>query len=139
MKVVLKHSENLHFTASARQFNDIHIDEPESFHGTDKGPSSVEFFLIGIGGCIGSTFTYCLQKKDVKIDDLEIIVDGQLKHTGPKMHLRLVNVEIELILTVARDKSSEKVEECMKTFQEYCIVSNSLNRDLRMDIKVLRK
>ena len=80
MKVSLKYSENLHFTASARHFDDIHIDEPESFHGTDKGPSPVEFFLIGIGGCLGSTFAYCLQRHNVEIDALEVVVDGLLKH-----------------------------------------------------------
>ena len=52
MKVSLKYSEKQHFIASVRHFNDIQIDEPESFHGTDKGPSPVEFYLIGIGGCL---------------------------------------------------------------------------------------
>ncbi|MHA1483676.1 MAG: OsmC family protein [Candidatus Heimdallarchaeaceae archaeon] len=61
MKVTLTYSRNLHFKASVRSFEDLNVDEPESFHGTDLGPSAVEYLLIGIGGCLGTTFTHCLQ------------------------------------------------------------------------------
>ena len=139
MKVTLKYSEQQHFIASARHFNDIQVDEPESFHGTDKGPSPVEFFLIGIGGCLGSTFTYCLQKQNVEIDTLEVVVDGQLKHAGPKMLLRLVNIEAELLITARDNDSSEKIEQCIKTFREYCIVTNSITQGVPLDVKVSKK
>jgi len=139
MKVSLKYSEKLHFTASARHFDDIHIDEPESFHGTDKGPSPVEFFLIGIGGCLGSTFAYCLQKQDVEIDTLEVVVDGQLKHAGPKLSLQLVNIEAELLITARESKSYDKIERCIKDFQDYCILTNSITRGVPIDVKVSKK
>ena len=139
MKVSLKYSENLHFTASARHFDDIHIDEPESFHGTDKGPSPVEFFLIGIGGCLGSTFAYCLQRHNVEIDALEVVVDGQLKHAGPIMSLRLVDIAVELLVTARDNESSEKIEQCIKSFQEYCIVTNSITQGIPLDVKVSSK
>ena len=139
MKVSLKYSEKQHFTASARHFNDIQVDEPEAFHGTDKGPSPVEFFLIGIGGCLGSTFAYCLQKQNVEIDTLEVVVDGQLKHVGPKLSLKLVNIEAELLITARDTDSSEKIEKCIKSFREYCIVTNSITQGVPLDVKVLKK
>jgi putative redox protein len=139
MKVTLKYSENLHFTASARHFDGIHLDEPESFHGTDIGPSPVEYFLIGIGGCLGSTFTYCLQKQEVEIDALEVVVDGQLKHVGPNMSLKLVNIEAEILFTAKDGKLSGKIEQCIKTFRDYCIVSNSITQGVPLDVKVSQK
>lgn len=139
MKVSLKYSENLHFTASARHFDDIHIDEPESFHGTDKGPSPVEFFLIGIGGCLGSTFAYCLQRHNVEIDALEVVVDGLLKHAGPEMSLKLVNIEAELLITARDNDSSEKIEQCINSFQEYCIITNLITQGVPLDVRVSRK
>ena len=139
MKVTLKYSENLHFTASARHFDGIHLDEPESFHGNDIGPSPVEYFLIGIGGCLGSTFTYCLKKQGIKIDALDVVVDGQLKHLGPKMSLQLVNIEAELIITAKDGESSGKIEQCIKTFRDYCIVSNSITQGVPLDVTVSKK
>ena len=139
MKVTLKYSEKQHFTASARHFHGIHVDEPESFHGTDVGPSPVEYFLIGIGGCLGSTFKYCLQKQDVEIDLLEVVVDGQLKHAGPKMSLKLVYIEAELFITAKNEESSDKIEQCIKNFRDYCIVTNSITQGVPIDVKVSRK
>ena len=63
MKVFLDYTKDLHFKASVREFKGLDVDEPVSFHGTNLGPSAVEYLLIGIGGCLGTTFLYCLQKK----------------------------------------------------------------------------
>ncbi|MHA1291387.1 MAG: OsmC family protein, partial [Promethearchaeota archaeon] len=70
MKVIINYEKDLHFTAEIRHFKNIHIDEPKSFHGTDLGPSSVEYMLIGIGGCLGSSFLYCLQKQNIELKNL---------------------------------------------------------------------
>ena len=82
MKVFLDYTKDLHFKASARNFKDFNVDEPASFHGTDLGPSAVEYLLIGIGGCLGTTFIYCLQKKNIKLylkEFLCIFLDRQSK------------------------------------------------------------
>jgi len=113
MKVSLNYTENLHFKASARQFNEFNVDEPTSFHGTDLGPSSVEYLLIGIGGCLGTTFIYCLQKRNVKMKSVEIEVDGKLSH--------------------------EDINLCIKKFREYCIVSNSIANGLPINVQCLKK
>jgi len=106
MKVSLNYTENLHFKASVRQFNDFNIDEPTSFHGTDLGPSSVEYLLIGIGGCLGTTFMYCLQKRNVKMKSVEIEIDGKLSHVGPKLLLRLTKVDVEIKFIPEENASS---------------------------------
>jgi len=134
MKVSLNYTENLHFKASVRQFNDFNIDEPTSFHGTDLGPSSVEYLLIGIGGCLGTTFMYCLQKRNVKMKSVEIEIDGKLSHVGPKLLLRLTKVDVEIKFIPEENASSEEIFECIKNFREYCIVSNSIADGLPINV-----
>ena len=126
MKVSLNYTENLHFKASARQFNNFNVDEPTLFHGTDLGPSSVEYLLIGIGGCLGTSFIYCLQKRNIKMKNVEIVVDGKLSHVGPKLVLRLTKVDAEIKFKPEENASSEEINLCIKNFREYCIVSNSI-------------
>jgi len=133
MKVSLNYTENLHFKASARQFKDISVDEPTSFHGTDLGPSSVEYLLIGIGGCLGTTFIYCLQKRNIKIKSVEIVVDGKLSHIGPKMLLRLTKVDAEIKFKPEENASSEEINLCTNKFREYCIVSNSIGLPINVN------
>ncbi|MFX1395014.1 MAG: OsmC family protein [Promethearchaeota archaeon] len=138
MKVRLKHSGNLHFIGSARDFEDIHIDEPESFHGNNLGPSPIEYFLIGIGGCISTTFMYCLQKNNVEIEKLEVIVDGQLKHNGLKLNLKLVDINVELLITYKMGQSDEKIDLCEKVFQEYCPLSDLITNGVPLNVKISR-
>ncbi len=139
MKVSLNYTENLHFKASARQFKDFSVDEPTSFHGTDLGPSSVEYLLIGIGGCLGTTFIYCLQKRNIKMKSVEIVVDGKLSHVGPKLILRLTKVDAEIKFIPEENASSEDINLCIKKFREYCIVSNSITDGLPINVQCLKK
>ena len=139
MKVFLDYTKDLHFKASARDFKDFNVDEPVSFHGTDLGPSAVEYLLIGIGGCLGTTFIYCLQKKNIELEVFEVVVDGTLSHTGPKMLLRLVNVDVDLKFTPKEANSDVEINRCMKEFTEYCIVTNSIANGLPINVNCTKK
>jgi len=136
MKVSLSYSENMHFTASARHFKNIHIDESEAFHGDDSAPSPVEYVLIGTGGCIGSTFVFCLQKNKVLIEKLDVNVEGTLKHSGVNDSLKLIKITVELLVTLKEGESSEKIEICRKMFLDYCPIFNAFNSGIPLDIKI---
>ncbi len=137
MIVTLTYSNNMLFTASVRNFSNIKVDEPKEFHGTNSGPSSVEYFLIGIGGCIGTTFAYCLQKNDIEIKELGIIIDGKMKHAGPNKRLRIIGVNIEILFTPTKDQSQKKIDYCLSNFREHCIVSNSITQGFPVQVKIL--
>jgi uncharacterized OsmC-like protein len=139
MKVLLNYTKDLHFKASARDFKDINVDEPASFHGTDLGPSAVEYLLIGIGGCLGTTFIYCLQRRNIELDSFEIEVDGKLTHTGPKMRLRLVNVVVELKYRAKKSINAAGIGDCIKEFKEFCIVTNSIAKGIPIDVNCIQK
>ena len=139
MKISIRLSEKIHFIAGTRHFNDIHIDEPKSFHGTDLGPSSVEYVLIGIGGCLGSTLAFCLKKYEIEIDDLEITIDGTLSHSGPLKRLRLIKVDANLFLTTKNTDNPKKIEDCINNFKDHCVVSNSIINGLPIDVNVIHE
>lgn len=139
MKISIHLSEKLHFIARTRQFNDIHIDEPETFHGTDLGPSSVEYILIGIGGCLGSTLAFCLKKYDIEIKELEINVNGTLSHSGPLKRLRLIKVDTDIFLSTKNTDKTKEIDECIMNFKEHCVVSNSIIKGLPIDVNVIHK
>lgn len=139
MNVRLSYIKNMHFTASARKFKDILIDEPESFHGDDNGPSPIEYLLIGIGGCMSTSFVYCLQENDIEVKELDVVVDGKLKHTGPKMNLKLAEVELELQVSFKKGQSDEKIDLCFETFKEYCPISDLIIKGIPLKVKISKK
>jgi uncharacterized OsmC-like protein len=139
MKVLLDYTKDLYFKASARKFKNLNVDEPVSFHGTDLGPSAVEYLLIGIGGCLGTTFIYCLQKRNIELEMFKVVVDGKLSHTGPKMLLRLVNVDVDLEFTPKETSSNAEINRCIKEFAEYCIVTNSIANGLPINVNCINR
>ena len=136
MKVSLSYSENMHFTASVRHFKNIHVDESEAFHGDDLAPSPIEYVLIGTGGCIASTFVYCMQKNKVLIEKLEVDVEGILKHSGAKKSLKLIRIIVELLVTLKEGESSEKIDICFKMLQDYCPIFNAINSGIPLNINI---
>ncbi len=134
MKVTLTYNRDLHFKASVRSFNDFNVDEPESFHGTNLGPSAVEYLLVGIGGCLGTTFIYCLQKGSIELNDCKVLIDGTLSHIGPKNRLKLVNVDVEMKFSAKETASKEIINKCIKDFKENCIVSSSIVDGLPIEV-----
>lgn len=135
IKVHIDFCEKQHFKARARDFTDIEMDEPKSFHGSNLAASPVEYLLIGIGGCLGSTLSFCMRKNNLEIEDLMLTVDGILKHTEPKNRLRLNKVIVEVqCKAIGPDKLKDK---CFNEFRDYCIVSNSLG--IPIDIKIEKK
>ena len=136
MKVSLSYSENMHFTASVRHFNNIHVDESEAFHGDDLAPSPIEYVLIGTGGCIASTFVYCMQKNKVLIEKLEVDVEGTLKHSDPKDSLKLIKITVELLVTLKEGESSEKIDICHKMLLDYCPIFTAINSGIPLNINI---
>ncbi len=134
MKVTLTYNRDLHFKASVRSFNDFNVDEPESFHGTNLGPSAVEYLLVGIGGCLGTTFIYCLKKGSIELNECKVLIDGTLSHIGPKNRLKLVNVDVEMKFSAKETASKERINNCIKDFKENCIVTNSLADGMPIEV-----
>jgi len=136
MQIKINYTKSLNFEACARDFTGIQIDEPQEFHGNNLGPSPIEYFLIGVGSCISGTYVFCLQKYGVKFKNLEVIVDGQLKHVGPKMNLKLVNINIELLISFEKGQPTEKIELCEKIYKEHCPISDIFVRGIPLNIKI---
>jgi putative redox protein len=136
MKITISYQGNQQFKANTRHFSEIIIDEPESFHGEDQGPSPIEYFLIGTGSCIASSLIFCLNKNKVKFSDYNVAIEGKLKHTGPKLLLKLVEISITITFQVDDDESRSRVEYCKTVFQSHCPLSDSLIHGIPIELKI---
>ncbi|TFF86428.1 MAG: OsmC family peroxiredoxin [Promethearchaeota archaeon] len=139
MKINLRYQGKQQFKADARDFKEIVIDEPESFHGDNQGPSPIEYFLIGIGSCIASSLVFCLNKEKIKFSNFEVVVEGKLKHKGPNLRLKLVKIIIQINFRVLDDKSKERVEYCMSIFESHCPLSDSIIQSIPIILQINEK
>ena len=139
MKITINYCNNLHFKAKTRDFDNIQIDEPESFHGTNLAPSPIEYLLIGIGGCLSSTLVYCLHKRNIEIDDLEIIIDGVLKHDQPSLYLRLTQIQVDFNLSLKENNNEVELNNCINEFKKYCPVYEPVLNGIPININFKKK
>lgn len=136
MKITLNYHGKQQFKANARHFKEVIIDEPESFHGDDQGPSPIEYFLIGTGSCIASSLIYCLNKHNVKFSNYKAIVEGKLKHKGPKLLLKLVKISIQIKFDLDNQISKDKAEYCKSIFQSHCPLSDSIMHGVPIELQI---
>ncbi len=139
MRVEVEWMNGIAFTAKARQFT-LQLDEPETFHGTDTGPSAAEYLAVGIGGCLGTSFAHCAKKVDLPIKAIKVIVDVDMHHsgddgTGP---LRITGMTTELAVTLKDDSDIDVFDLCVESFKKYCVVTQSVINGIPVDIKVTR-
>ena len=139
MKITINYCNNLHFKAKTRDFDNIQIDEPESFHGTNLAPSPIEYLLIGIGGCLSSTFVYCLLKRNIEINDLEIIIDGVLKHDQPSLYLKLKQIQVDFNLSLKENNNEVELNNCINEFKKYCPVYEPVLNGIPININFKKK
>jgi len=138
MKIELDWTGNIGFTAKTRQFEGLAIDEPEEFHGDDRGPSSVEYLGIAIGGCLGTSFSYCLQKMEVPIRAMNISIDVDLHHVDvdETSVLRVTGIAAEIDVTLENDDDSELLDLCTESFKKYCVVTQSVIAGIPVDVQI---
>lgn len=54
------------------------IDEPSDLAGVDTAPNAVEYVLSALGGCLTVGFVLNATKNNIRIDDLEVSLEGRI-------------------------------------------------------------
>jgi uncharacterized OsmC-like protein len=110
------------------------IDEPGDLAGVDTSPNAVEYVLAALGGCYSVGFTLNATKRGIKIDAMEVALEGRLDnvltffglsdkgHSGYK--------EIKAKLFVKTSASQALVEEVWKETLATSPVGNTLSRNV---------
>ncbi|NHI91738.1 MAG: OsmC family peroxiredoxin [Candidatus Lokiarchaeota archaeon] len=145
-----KERGSLSFDGNVRHFPTFIADEPPEFHGGDTGPSSIEYLLISIGACQGTSFGFAIDKYNAKIKNIEIEVKGDMHHIDRhgeldkfKGLLRLIGVEVAFSIE-PEDYSKENLENidmAFRAFKKYCVVTESVRRGIPSSISydIVRK
>ncbi|MHA1785753.1 MAG: OsmC family protein [Candidatus Helarchaeota archaeon] len=129
----------LSFDAKVRHFPSLICDEPPEFHGDDTGISSIEYLLVAIGACQGTSFGFAIDKYDAKIKNIEIDVDGEMHHIDRKGNLdpekgllRLIKIEITFFIEPSdySEENLENIDMAFRAYKKYCVVTESVRRGI---------
>jgi len=122
----------LGLAASDRPTPHVHdIDEPPVLLGQDRGANPVEYLLVGLSGCVTTTFIAYAAAQGVKIDELRTELDGDIDvraFLGITHDVRPGYQEIRVKFHVRSDAPREKLKELMVLAERRSPVSDSVRK-----------
>jgi uncharacterized OsmC-like protein len=125
IRVDLKHVEHLNLQGIAKEGGNftVEIDEPPERGGYGRGPTPLNYFLIGAGSCLLTQWAKIAVIEDLKIDNLAAIARG---HTDR----RIDGYFTDFVFDIRMDgtESEERIKRVAKDSERYCFVHNTLKR-----------
>ncbi|PUA32094.1 MAG: hypothetical protein B9J98_04395 [Candidatus Terraquivivens tikiterensis] len=101
----------------------VRLDMPKDFGGLGRYPCPDELFLSALGGCMITTFIYFQRKLNVRINGMEVDVEGDVKLDGKGYRMTDVRIKLKVL---ADDPELEKATRCAKLAAEYCHLTRSI-------------
>ncbi len=135
MVTKLSHIQDFQFTIEFDEKNmpKLLVDETPPI-GESTGPNPIRLLSAAIGHCISSSLLFCLGKARVKVTGLETTVKTK---TGRNKDGRLRVKEIDVLINLCVAGEDEKrVARCLKIFEDYCTVTQSVRNGINVNVKV---
>ncbi len=111
---------------------DLLLDEPPPL-GKDKGPNPARVLAAAIANCLTASMVFCLSRKGVKVEGMKSTARVELVRNENK-RLRIGKVAVTLKPPLA--KGDQALEACLSTFEDFCIVTQSVRGGIAVDVKV---
>jgi uncharacterized OsmC-like protein len=114
---------------------DLIVDEAEPI-GEGARPNPNRLLAAAVGHCTSSSLIFCLQKARVRIRDLVTIVKTKVvKNEDGRW--RVDSIDVQLLLEV-NEEDEMRVVRCLRIFEDYCTVTQSLRKGVPVNINVVR-
>lgn len=116
-----------HSTTTVRNFT-IPADEPNAIGGTNLGPCPMEMVLTGLSACIAIGIAYSAAEDEVKVNSIEIEVEGDLDLRGlfEVSDVRPGFEEIRVTVRMDAEAPQKKLEELVDHGYRRSPVADSL-------------
>ena len=126
---VIKQLEGITFVGKTDSNHWITMDGPENFGGSNAAIRPKELLLLSLGGCTASDVTAILQKKRVKLDNIEVKISAESTETHPKVYTK---IHLEFVFT-GKDIKEKDVERAIELSQKtYCGVTAMLEKSIEI-------
>lgn len=111
----------------------FHMDEPEPL-GENRGPNASKVLGAALANCLAASLMFCMQKSRVEVTDMKSKAQGVLKR-NEKGRWRIHEVTVDLFPEVPEGKSKQ-LERCKDIFEDFCIVSKSIEEGIPIKVNV---
>jgi uncharacterized OsmC-like protein len=112
------------------------MDEPPPV-GEYTGPNASKILAAAMGNCLTASLMFCLQKARANVGDIKTDVEGVMRR-NEKGRWRIQEINIDIDIGVD-DKYVSQYDRCYDLFEDFCIVSKSIEEGIPFNVQVNRK
>ena len=120
-------------TFEGESWDPIVVDEPAPLGG-GTGPNAARLLAAAVGNCLAASLLLCLNKSRVELRDLKARVEGVMER-NEQGRFRIAGLSVAITPTVVGEPS-KKYERCLKLFEDFCIVTQSVREGIEVGVVV---
>jgi uncharacterized OsmC-like protein len=109
-------------------------DEPPPL-GKNQGPNPSRLLAAALVNCLAASLLFALSKKGVTVDGLVATAHVELGRNDQN-RLRIQRVQVVVSPTVGADSSAASIDEAIDTFEDFCVVTQSVRSGLPVEVRV---
>jgi uncharacterized OsmC-like protein len=114
----------------------ITMDEPEPL-GTGNAPNAAMMVSSAVGHCLSASLLFCMGKSRAEVKGLETDVETSLEK-NERGRWRISGIKVDLNLD-SDGVDLEKLSRCEGLYEDFCIVTESIRKGIRVDVNLGRK
>lgn len=115
------------------QYPDLLTDEPAPL-GRDSAPSPARILAAAAASCLSASFLFCARKNGANVKGIHTEARVEIVRTGSR-RLRVGKIEVRLEPDLD-EADREKAQRCLGTFEDFCIVTQSVRQGVPVDVTV---
>jgi len=120
----------------------IVIDETLDKTKQRKGPDAATLLGMALISCLSASFIFCLNKRDLTVDDLEAYADISF-YKIEKGYERIKNIDVKIIPKSNDPDVLKRISQCTREmrsgdmfFEETCIITPSVREGIKINVNV---
>lgn len=109
------------------------MDEPAPVGG-NAGPNASKVLAAAMGNCLTASLLFCLEKARAEVGGIETRVNGVMRR-NEQGRWRVARVDVEIVPEIPAE-FQKQFERCSGLFEDFCIVSKSIEQGIPINVRV---
>lgn len=114
-------------------FPALSLDEPPPL-GHDKAPNASRILAAAVGNCLAASLIFSLKRQGIIAKGISARVETDLiRNDQKRLRIGKLNVTISAPLGL---EHSEAIQQSLSTFEDFCVVTQSVRQGIDVQVKV---
>jgi organic hydroperoxide reductase OsmC/OhrA len=125
------------------KLHELFIDETIDNKSKIWGPDATQLLAMAVLGCLNASFIFCLNKRNLTIDELEARAEVSFKK-NESGSIRVEKIDVKITPKTDDPDTLKRIQQCIKKvksgkmlFEENCIITSSVREGINVNVDIM--